>query len=127
MKPQSINLDFISKWEKVYDSHENDEKDYVLLCNKIADEFKINNSITKETFIKLIEWKSHRVKGKIDWNKYESIYEPVISDLKHSEDYKFMLHSLVELKGIGVPVASTILHFIFPDTFPIIDIRTIES
>lgn len=29
--------------------------------------------------------------------------------------------------GFGVPVASTILHYIFPDRFPIIDIRTAEA
>jgi hypothetical protein len=30
-------------------------------------------------------------------------------------------------EGFGTPVASTILHFIFPDRFPIIDVRTADT
>jgi len=33
---------------------------------------------------------------------------------------------LDELYGIGVPVASTILHFMYPDRYPIMDVRTVE-
>lgn len=34
---------------------------------------------------------------------------------------------LDELYGIGVPVASTILHFIYPSIFPIMDVRAAEA
>jgi len=30
------------------------------------------------------------------------------------------------LPGVGIPVASTILHFMYPKDFPIVDFRTIE-
>ena len=33
----------------------------------------------------------------------------------------------MELDGIGAPIGSTILHFIYPDKFPIMDVRTCES
>jgi hypothetical protein len=33
----------------------------------------------------------------------------------------------MELRGIGAPVGSTILHFIYPDRFPVIDVRTCEA
>ena len=33
---------------------------------------------------------------------------------------------LTALHGIATPTASTILHYIYPDLFPIIDIRTVE-
>lgn len=35
--------------------------------------------------------------------------------------------SLLVLKGVSWPMASTILHFAFPDRYPIMDFRVIES
>lgn len=32
----------------------------------------------------------------------------------------------VKLPGVGAPTGSTIIHFIHPDTMPIIDVRTVE-
>lgn len=38
-----------------------------------------------------------------------------------------LLRSKGGLRGVGYPVASTILHFAFPSTYPIMDFRVIES
>jgi hypothetical protein len=35
--------------------------------------------------------------------------------------------SLLELRGVGVPSASALLHFAFPDRYPILDVRALES
>lgn len=35
--------------------------------------------------------------------------------------------ALLELEGVGVPTASTLLYFAFPDDYPILDIRALES
>lgn len=35
------------------------------------------------------------------------------------------MFALGKLDGVGTPVASTILHFIFPREYPIIDVRTV--
>jgi len=32
-----------------------------------------------------------------------------------------------KIYGVGFSIASTILHFIYPDDYPIIDVRTIEA
>ena len=37
------------------------------------------------------------------------------------------IYILNGLPGVGIPVGSTILHFIYPENFPIIDERTIKS
>jgi hypothetical protein len=34
---------------------------------------------------------------------------------------------LLELEGVGVPTASTLLYFAFPDDYPILDVRALES
>lgn len=127
MIPYRIDVNFIDEWEKVYDSHESDENNYKLILESVASEFVRYNSITKDTFIRLISWKSPRLKGIIKLNEFETTYKPVISHLKVGNESRTMIRSLVSQYGIGTPVASTILHFVHPDTFPIIDIRTTES
>jgi hypothetical protein len=37
------------------------------------------------------------------------------------------MNALTELKGVGVPVASSLLHFAFPRRYPILDVRALES
>lgn len=35
--------------------------------------------------------------------------------------------ALLGLDGVGVPTASTLLHFAFPDRYPILDVRALQS
>ena len=37
-----------------------------------------------------------------------------------------VLH-LISLEGVGVPVASALLHFAFPEIYPILDFRALHS
>ncbi len=37
------------------------------------------------------------------------------------------MRALLELDGVGVPTASTLLFFVFPDAYPILDVRALES
>ena len=35
--------------------------------------------------------------------------------------------ALLDLEGVGAPTASTLLYFAFPDDYPILDVRALES
>jgi hypothetical protein len=37
------------------------------------------------------------------------------------------IEPLLELAGVGVPTASVLLHFAFPEKLPILDVRALES
>ena len=37
------------------------------------------------------------------------------------------MEALLTLTGVGVPTASTLLYFAFPDGYPILDVRALES
>jgi hypothetical protein len=37
------------------------------------------------------------------------------------------MHHLLELRGVGIPSASALLHFAFPADYPILDVRALES
>ena len=37
------------------------------------------------------------------------------------------MEALLTLTGVGVPTASTLLYFAFPDAYPVLDVRALES
>jgi hypothetical protein len=37
------------------------------------------------------------------------------------------MEALLELSGVGVPTASTLLFFAYPNAYPILDVRALES
>jgi hypothetical protein len=80
--------------------------------------------ISESTFKDIINWKSPRVKGKMkkDFEYYDQAIKQVLLSPDHEK-----LQILIGLDGIGVPVASTILNFIYPDKFPIMDVRVTEA
>jgi hypothetical protein len=121
---KKIDYEFIQKWEPKYDEIASDEEEYQNLINIVGLETRNTQTITIVTFERIIDWKSPRAKGKIDWRKYR-IYEKALRSIIVSERVNKM-SDLVALPGIGAPVASVILHYIFPSLFPIYDFRTVE-
>ena len=107
-----------------YDDTESDETEYTRLVKDVASDVAEFKTLRRDTFTRILHWKSPRVKGKIDWVKYQDYLDTIEKCISAPESDKLEL--LANLPGIGVPVASTIVHFLFPDRFPIIDVRTVE-
>jgi hypothetical protein len=120
-----IDCDFISTWHPKYDQIANDETEYRNLVALVKKEIGQKGTVSKETFIRILNWKSPRVKGIVRLNEFY-IYEKGIGAAYGAEENKKLI-ILLRLYGIGTPVGSTILHFIYPNSFPIIDIRTAET
>jgi len=120
-----IDHGFISTWHPRYDEIEHDELEYKHLVALTNMEIQETGTISKQTFIRILNWKSPRVKGIVRLDDF-SVYEKAIRAAYGAEEHD-KLETLIRLHGIGVPVASTILHFIYPDSFPIIDKRTAET
>jgi hypothetical protein len=120
----SIDDTFISYWHPKYDETETDEPEYRRLVDTVRIEMESVGSLTEQTFTDILDWKAARVKGRIDWQNIEG-YLNTISRCREAQNAEKM-RLLVELPGIAVPVASTILHFIYPSVFPIMDQRTVE-
>ena len=120
----TIDSKFIEQWEPKYDEIESDESEYLSLLERVKEETATLLSIKVDTFKRIIDWKSARAKGTIEWESYD-IYRDAFHDVldpTNSDKMSF----LTILPGIGAPIASTILHFIFPKIFPIYDFRTVE-
>lgn len=127
MEKIKINQDFIQNWSSPYDNIYigGDEDDYELIKTKVNSDIVTSQSLSKNTFTDILNWKSARTKGKIDWNNFE-VYQATIKSVSDVPDLE-KIELLCSLNGIGIPIASTILHFIYPDTIPIMDFRVTEA
>jgi hypothetical protein len=121
----NIDCDFISTWHPKYDQIANDETEYRNLVALVKKEIGQKSTISKETFIRILNWKSPRVKGIVRLNEFNIYGKGIGAAYNAEENQKLII--LLRLYGIGTPVGSTILHFMYPNAFPIIDIRTAET
>lgn len=124
---KTINIDFINEWEKQYDIHETDEEEYKSILNQTRLEIEQAKLISKKTFASILDWKSPRLKGIVKLNDYESIYNPVLKACFEEISNENKIRKIISLYGISIPTGTTILHFVYPDIFPIMDIRTAET
>ncbi len=119
-----IDSQFIEEWEPKYDEIESDQGEYIALVKCVSEDIQNFQTIRLDTFERIINWKSPRSRGFIEWNNYETYQEAfrIILDPNHPEK----MRTLDDLPGIGPPIASVILHFIYPEVFPMYDFRTTE-
>lgn len=71
-------------------------------------------------------WKTVRSRAKVAANTETAIVDATRRALA-AADEATRIASLLELEGVGVPTASTLLYFAFPDDYPILDVRALES
>ncbi|MEM2374309.1 MAG: hypothetical protein QXI11_07695 [Thermoproteota archaeon] len=121
-----IDNSFIEFWSKKYDDSDvgSDEEDYREILKKVSQEVNQQGTITKSTFFLILNWKAPRVKGIIKNRCFHEYEEGIKKAIEAPDEQKLQI--LDELYGIGIPIASTILHFIYPSTFPIMDVRVTE-
>jgi hypothetical protein len=77
-------------------------------------------------FLTVCRWKSPRSAPRVAGNSARSIRTATAKALGTWDERRRML-TLLELRGVGVPTASTLLYFVFPAGYPILDIRALES
>ena len=122
--PKVIDDKFICDWEYQYDNIEGDEPEYKRLLNRVNSDIEKSGTLTEQTFTDILDWKSSRVKGKIEWDRIGTYFNTIKKCHEVAGIEKMSL--LYKLPGIGAPVASTFLHFIYPFSYPIIDRRTVD-
>jgi hypothetical protein len=71
-------------------------------------------------------WKTVRSRPKVAANTEDAVVDATGRALA-ATDEAVRITSLLELEGVGVPTASTLLYFAFPDDYPILDVRALES
>jgi hypothetical protein len=81
---------------------------------------------TRAEFIEVCEWKTVRSRPKVTANSEPVVIEATGRALS-ATDEATRISALLELAGVGVPTASTLLYFVFPEEYPILDVRALES
>lgn len=123
----TINKNFIMTQALEYmQDPRNDEDEYqeIICCIQYEQRFDVN------IFEKILIWKgkpNNRWKNHIKLSEFNTAYKPTIDKIINTKileaDY---IKELKKIKGFGFPYASTVLHFIYPSKFPIIDARVVE-
>jgi hypothetical protein len=130
----SLQIDdaFIGRWHLEYDDPRigGDDRDYETLVTTVARELSSRSTISKKTFLEIWKWKgAMRVIRHVKIEQYDTLYAVAFHHAA-SEPPERKLSALLaggkKLPGVGAPTGSTIIHFIHPETMPIIDVRTVE-
>lgn len=82
--------------------------------------------LTKEELYRVAHWKSPRRSGLVLENSEESVKNITARAFASDNDNEKYIE-LTNLKGIGVPIASAILHFYDKGMYPIVDIHALWS
>jgi hypothetical protein len=83
---------------------------------------------TRPEFIEVCAWKTVRSRPEVAANSEAAVKDATARSLAApGEDEATRISALLELRGVGVPTASTLLYAAFPDEYPILDVRALES
>lgn len=124
-----IDENFIREWHPRYDRIADDEPEYRRLVELVASELASKGTISKETFLAIWAWKgAMRVIRFINIEEYESLYAEAFRRAYAAAPHhrlQALIGPGVKLPGVEAATGSTLLHFMDPETMPIIDVRTI--
>jgi hypothetical protein len=81
---------------------------------------------TKPELVLICEWKTARSRSRVAKNT-DAFVERITAAAFATGDEHERMAALCVLRGVDTPSASVLLHFAFPDRYPIIDWRALES
>lgn len=81
---------------------------------------------TRREFLVVCRWKTPRSAPRVESNSSRRIRTATTRALAETDEAARM-EALLELTGVGVPTASTLLYFAFPADYPVLDVRALES
>ena len=87
---------------------------------------RARGNYTREEFIAVCAAKTVRSRPKVALNSEAAVIDATGRALG-SDDELTRMAAMLELEGVGVPTASTLLYFAFPTDYPILDYRALES
>jgi hypothetical protein len=82
--------------------------------------------LTRTDLVWLAEWKSPRIRPLIARNTAAGVRGVTAAAFLVPDEGR-RLHLLLGLSGVGVPVASVVLHFADPSRYPVYDVRVLAA
>lgn len=87
---------------------------------------RVRGHYTRREFIEVCRWKTPRSGPRVAANTARAIADAT-GRVFASVDEATRMEALLQLGGVGVPTASTLLYFAFPSDYPILDVRALQS
>ncbi len=87
---------------------------------------RVRGHYTRREFVEVCAWKTPRSRPRVTANPARAITAATRRALA-TPDETIRIEALLELDGVGVPTASTLLYAAFPEDYPILDVRALES
>jgi hypothetical protein len=81
---------------------------------------------TRAEFVEVCAWKTPRSRPRVTGNLPRAVAAATRRALG-TDDEAARIAALLELDGVGVPTASTLLYAAMPADYPILDVRALES
>ena len=81
---------------------------------------------TRDEFVEVCAWKTPRSRPRVAANTEAAVIDATSRALA-TADEATRFAAMLELHGVGAPTASTLLYVAFPDDYPILDVRALES
>lgn len=81
---------------------------------------------TRHEFIEVCAWKTPRSRLRVASNREAAVVRATGCALA-TADEETRMNALLGLAGVGVPTASVLLYVVFPQDYPILDVRALES
>ncbi|MBA7702373.1 hypothetical protein ES703_111139 [subsurface metagenome] len=119
----SLSKAEVLKYSKQYEYSPDDYK----LASQLA-EARERGFMTRDELVMVAKWKwrGGRTRQLAVQNTEEEVQE-ITQSAFAAKSERLRIGALLALKGVNWPMASVILHFAFPDRYPILDIRAMET
>jgi hypothetical protein len=96
------------------------------LLDELGPRIRVRGYFEREEFLEFCEWKSPRTRPRCAENSEEMVRETTRVALGTPVE-QLRVEVLTLLRGVEWPTASVLLHFVFPDRYPILDFRALWS
>jgi len=114
----------VIKWAHEYDLKASQQDKAVE--KEMKDKLRTQRFLTRDDLVKVGMWKSPRPKKQYESNDDDVVRElTTFSFAARTEGAR--IGALYALQGVSYPVASVILHFAFPESYPILDFRALAA
>lgn len=93
---------------------------------KKGQQIRAKGWMSKYEFMSICLWKSRRPK-QLYLQNTEGQIKAITSKAFSEDDERAKIEHLIQLKGVETPTASALLSVVYPDEYPIIDIRCVSA
>lgn len=120
----TFTLQFPIEQVSEYAARYTDDDDEVIA---IARAVRARGHYTLEEFRRVCRWKTPRSAPLVALNSANSVEATTREALAETGSDSEPVKELRSLQGVGLPTASVLLHLVFPERYPILDVRALHA